>query len=783
MAGRGEGRKVPSTGIGTQYTAVPVTAQPIPTLQQQQSNLLPQASNDYLAIMSQMSSQIQQLQQQYYMQQVQQQQQYQMQQPLPAAITQAAAVQAAPVLRAGAAQAPIEMEQQQRIEEQIAPVVPQPRGAESSYAGAAAKEVKDELFPPLQAVQGQSRPRGGRSSKRDESSHRGRRDHRGSGSPQGSHNGKRAEESRRRSNINREESRESSRSTEWQKAGKRKSQATRRQIQKTRPVFNRPYQPWKTWGLQNLLHDRPPPPHPTDEQLEKVEVGSYWRAGDIYYCRNSEGQLVVLEWGKHHAEQCAIMSNKLTHAYGLTAPVSDITECAEIPKISGDLPDSWLRNAGMFYKPKNVINMEHRGMSAQCYCPPTTGDYVQCNQITPLCFRKEYFQPKDHVVPFDPREEYFLPNSSRVFSYSAKSKWAVVQVPTPFLLSWRWDPKPYMAANAQEAPNTWKMKLFYTLASAHAHREITLPFMQEPGQWDSTLHPTWQEPSRHDELTAWSKPLYGSESLNRVLFVQHPARPKEIPIYSCMTREFTVPVLLNNEQPDAIENFLRTKLKPFYSQGFGKVICAVCVLNFTDERPVPSAFSRTQFVNHFSKEHHRNLHVLGLGFATLYHCRLHQALVLYHYCLAHMSDESTDDVYKAPFSSEQMEDLYDLKTSNEIRDLLVNNHQGAVLSPPAGCSHLFGWTQKEDQPEHREEEYVEDPLEQKMDESVAAFEPAGMQAAAVTLSIAATLNSAYREAGFMGTEQPSPNGLQLHSMNIIPGVDLGYPAFEEIHTP
>jgi hypothetical protein len=94
----------------------------------------------------------QQVQGQQQQVQGQQQQQFGVQQPLPAATYQAAAVQAAPVLGAAAAQAPVPMEQQQKSE-QIAPTVPQPTGAYGGYSGAAGKAVEKEQFPSLGTVQ------------------------------------------------------------------------------------------------------------------------------------------------------------------------------------------------------------------------------------------------------------------------------------------------------------------------------------------------------------------------------------------------------------------------------------------------------------------------------------------------------------------------------------------------------------------------------------------------------------------------------------------------------
>jgi len=595
----------------------------------------PQMSCDYLTLLSQMNNQFLQ-QQQMLLTQMQQQQQPLQPQPTTAA-TQPSPTTAVPETAATT-----------QVQQEPA----------SNYAAAASKPASsDSQYPPLKAGQTRGRP-----------------DTRKEAPP-----------------TPQQHSRSSSRSS-WRQVPKRKPQGKRRFDNNL--SFNKTDRPWVPgWRLQDYLTDLPGPPHPTREQLDQLQPEEFFQAGDIIYYKVAEDHIVVLQYGKHHAEQCLWDSNSLIHEYGLVTPVSDIRDATELPKISSDLPENWLKTAGLFFQPKSVLNFEHKGWASSCYCPPTTGDYVQSNVYTSYCFKQEYNEPKSHVIPFEPCEQFFLPNSSRVYIYSQKSKKAIVQTPSPFLLGWRWTPRPYVAANAQESGGALRQKLFYSVASPAAYREICSPYLLEPSQWDSTVHPLWQEPSRHDELYAWSKPLYGSETLGRVLFSQHPARGKELYIYSAMDRDFRVPVILNNSSPDTVERFLKIKLRPFYSKGYGKVICSICLFNISGDKFIPSLFTRTAFVDHFRREHHRNIFAIGLGFATQYHCRMLQAFALYNFSLAYLDETSRDDESRAPLSDDRMDDKFSITLREDLRSLLESNNQHELLSPAPGKELPFGWSE------------------------------------------------------------------------------------------
>ena len=139
-------------------------------------------------------------------------------------------------------------------------------------------------------------------------------------------------------------------------------------------------------------------------------------------------------------------------------------------------------------------------------------------------------------------------------------------------------------------------------------------------------------------------------------------------MYIAMDRDFVVPVLTDCSEPDVMEEYLAAKLKPFYKHGYGRAIRPVCLFRVAEEKFIPREFSRAGFCRHFQREHHRNIGVLGLGFATQYHCRMLQAQIIYHFSLANTEEGDKDDVTRGPLAhsitpseSFQVEDWHDIQ--------------------------------------------------------------------------------------------------------------------------
>ena len=309
--------------------------------------------------------------------------------------------------------------------------------------------------------------------------------------------------------------------------------------------------------------------------------------------------------------------------------------------------------------------------------------------------------------------------------------------------------KPYLATNALEPSLSFRTRIFNTLVNLETYKDICRPYLSEPAEWDYKNHPIWQEPCRLEELHLWTKNLYGVESLGRVLLAQHPARNKEIYMYIAMDRDFVVPVLTDCSEPDVMEEYLAAKLKPFYKHGYGKVICPVCLFRVAEEIFIPREFSRAGFCRHFCREHHRNIGVLGLGFATQYHCRMLQAQIIYHFSLASMSERDEDHVTRGPLAHTiTPSESFQVENRHDIQEMLINCKQEHLLKPESKAKMQFGWSEQPDEDRRPPEE--EDPPNPYIPGPPAVqgiYQPASASPAALNLGAVSNLQDAVAVLG------------------------------------
>jgi hypothetical protein len=298
-----------------------------------------------------------------------------------------------------------------------------------------------------------------------------------------------------------------------------------------------------------------------------------------------------------------------------------------------DLPEQLLRHRELFNAPELLNNADHHDDGKACHCTPTSFGYHQAVGLNDVCLKQDYCTSSDAVIPFEFSMDKMTPNC-RPHNWSVKARAYTLSVPTPFFLPWIWKARPYLAVHSRTSPLNPVLEIFYRLYSADNYKKHRQPYLVTPDQWTPETHPMFAEPDQDDELHSWAKDLYGSETLFRTLPARHPARDHKIRIYSATDLDYTVPVIAGG-QPAAIEAFLKHHLRPFYREGLGEVLCAVCILA---DKHSPSLHTRSSYVAHFQKKHHRNIGTLGLAFSTSYGSRMYEAFVLYNLCFAYSSD-------------------------------------------------------------------------------------------------------------------------------------------------
>jgi hypothetical protein len=247
-------------------------------------------------------------------------------------------------------------------------------------------------------------------------------------------------------------------------------------------------------------------------------------------------------------------------------------------------------------------------------------------------------------------------------------------------------------------------RLFYALYEPRKSSQYKAVYAEPPEQWHPDLHPLFGEPEPTDELSVWSKHMYGTETLSRVLLARHPARDTSIRLFSLTKSDYTVPQVQNNLSATVIERVLAHKLRPFILEGKGKVLCPICLFRVEKERVEPVLLSRNDYVEHFSAEHSRNAHVQSLAFATGLHTRHFEAAALYFAVVflgAHGDDHSDDhpfDESPPPFVKLGTDDC--LKnfvlglTQDQLKSKKLRSEPDVIVDSPPTDSPLAGSTKK-----------------------------------------------------------------------------------------
>jgi hypothetical protein len=171
---------------------------------------------------------------------------------------------------------------------------------------------------------------------------------------------------------------------------------------------------------------------------------------------------------------------------------------------------------------------------------------------------------------------------------------------------------------------------------------------------DDTLHPFFREPYEDDELTLWTRNTSGVEVLHSALIPRHPTRFTHLHIFSCTTKDWLVPVIKERIKANTIAHYLATKLRPFYAEGKGEIVCPVCISYIIGERFWPVRFTRSEFVAYFEEMHQAFEGTAYLGFATGYSTRMYEAQVIYSYCMGNSHRNLVEDKSADPFSESKI---------------------------------------------------------------------------------------------------------------------------------
>jgi hypothetical protein len=244
-------------------------------------------------------------------------------------------------------------------------------------------------------------------------------------------------------------------------------------------------------------------------------------------------------------------------------------------------------------------------------------------------------------------------------------------------------------------------RLFYSLYDPKKLSEYKAVYADPPEQWHPILHPLFQEAEKTDELSVWTKSLYGTETLGNVLL----ARDTTIRLFSCTKSDYTVHKILDNLWSTVIERVLAHKLFSFIVEGKVRILCLICLFRIKNKKVEPVLLTCSQFIYHYANDHGRNVNAQSLAFATGLHQRYFESAALYFFAVGngangienpdeHPFEESsppfvkmgTDNCLKSFVSNLTQEQLKSRKLSPEP-DLIIDSDSKS--SPSNDCGALI----------------------------------------------------------------------------------------------
>jgi hypothetical protein len=238
------------------------------------------------------------------------------------------------------------------------------------------------------------------------------------------------------------------------------------------------------------------------------------------------------------------------------------------------MPIPLQHNPEFFLKPTFTRAKHHDAAGTACHCTAVTIHNTHHRQIIlpDTCLKLQFTTPTAcDINPTIVPQKRLSENPSRSFGYDAACNAHVLLTPSPFLISTRYSPKPFLPALAKE-DNQKYLSLHFTLFKPAFFTKLAEAYLTQPDQWTAEQHPIYTEPSADDELSKISSTLYGIETIFRTSLIQHPCKTPAFPIYiACLTDTYLVPTITLSADKFAVDSFISTHLRPFYADGNGQV--------------------------------------------------------------------------------------------------------------------------------------------------------------------------------------------------------------------
>ena len=375
----------------------------------------------------------------------------------------------------------------------------------------------------------------------------------------------------------------------------------------------------------------------SDWTLTKSEVR--YRKKELVFSRSIDRSGTKAK-GSLNSTACRLLVNSLS------SPVLPIP-CSEDPM-------ALKQKAWMYLKPAVQKAIGHDGCGCQAH--GLSRSYHRPAVLPDTCLKNGLLS--EDKVAVKPPGLLLYENQGRVFTYSEEADNQLLSQPQPFLISSQWPTKLYQPTMASAGPSEPKAMLYYGLYSAGRFREVAQTYQEPPSQWKPRTSPYYSEPKPESELGLVAKEMHGLETLLRTGFCAHPGREPHLRFYLATNRDnLAVPIMENSLKPGDLENAVVDIMRPFYSNGSGKVLCPVCIMVEKRGQLEPVFLSKVEYSLHWEAEHYSSLVASSIFSATQLHTRIFMGHLLYLLVLANKTIHPEADINAPAYDEKVLKDM------------------------------------------------------------------------------------------------------------------------------
>jgi len=307
-----------------------------------------------------------------------------------------------------------------------------------------------------------------------------------------------------------------------------------------------------------------------------------------------------------------------------------------VPQSRDEVPRELIRHPGMMLKPKPRLEDCHSG-KCSCVVHGMRDVDHRTSVLFDVCLKSGTIPEKELAV--EPRFKNFVENPSHYYIWSESKKDHLLGIPQPFRNNGSWTPAIFNPV-LSDCSDKLAAKFYMDIYCKENAKKMAQIYMTPPSEWEPSSHPCISEPEVGSELWRQSHLLYGVESIPRMNYCQHPLSEDYFYVFlAADPGSLEVPVIQRNPSiPNLADQIIGRLLEPFWRQGYGRVLCSVCLVEPCNGGLQPVFLTRSEFYHHWVQKHLSSFVAITTFSATRLNSRLYQGHALYY--LVYHSDYS-----------------------------------------------------------------------------------------------------------------------------------------------